>query len=97
PYRVHGARLLAADPVEADPGREARRPSPTRMPARHLDLRRVRPQTRGDQVALPDRRVQARFDVGYRRPAAPADPTRDQTVQGGLPQEGGSRARVRPT
>ena len=93
---VRRARLPAADPAAADAGREARRASAALLRARRVDLRRVGPQARRDEVAVPDRRVQARLNVGCGRPPAPADPARDEAVESGLPEASRSRARVRP-
>ena len=53
--------------------------------ARRVAVRRGRLQAQGDEVALPDRRVQARQPVGQGRPAAPADPARDSALEGPLP------------
>ena len=87
---VHDAcmdrEVAASDRAAQDTGRQARRaqaadaastasgasPEPTTNAAR--------------QVALPDRRVQARVGLDQGRPAAPADPARDAALEGPLPR-----------
>src|ERR1022692_3990511 len=50
----------------------------------------------GNQVALPNRRVQARVRVGQGRQAAPPDPARDAALEGRVLRASVGRARVRP-
>jgi len=50
---------------------------------------------KGDEVALPDRGVQARVGVGQGRPPAPAHPTPHEAVARPLQQPWSRRARVR--
>ena len=69
---------LPDHPAARDAGRQARRAQAAVLRARRVDVRRDRLQAEGHQVALPDRRVQAGVDVDQGRPAAPADPARDE-------------------
>src|SRR4051794_3835387 len=59
---------------------QARRPPRADVPARNVDIRRSGLQAARHQVALPDRRVQARLNVDQGRPSAPADPARLQAL-----------------
>jgi hypothetical protein len=53
--------------------------------ARHVDVRRVRRQAAGVQVALPGQHLRTRVHVGQGRPAAHPDPAHHRTVEGALP------------
>jgi hypothetical protein len=61
-----------------------------------LDVRRCRLQAQGNQVALPDERVQARLQLGQGRPPQPARPPLVQAVRPALRGPRRRRARVRP-
>jgi hypothetical protein len=62
---------------------------------RPVALRRSRRQARREQVALPDRRLQARVGLDQGLPAAPADPARDARLHRPLPSPRFRRAGVR--
>jgi Transposase DDE domain len=52
-------------------------------------------QAQGDQVALPDRRMRTRLNVGQGQPPAPTDPARDGALREALSLTRSRRARVR--
>jgi hypothetical protein len=62
---------------------------------RRVAIRRSRLPAQGDQVALPDRRMQARLGVDQGRPPAPADPARDSPLDRPLPRRAAVGARAR--
>jgi hypothetical protein len=96
PRRLRGQRRSPDRPAQGDGGRKARSRSAADLRARRLDFRRSRLQAEGDDVALPDRRVLARLNVGQGRPAAPADPARDEAVRIAAARTRRGRAHLRP-
>jgi hypothetical protein len=83
---VRRAGLPADHPLEGNRSGEGGEASAAVLRAWRVALRRVRPQARRVEVALPDRGVQARFDLDQSRPPAPASTPRDEAVEGPLPK-----------
>ncbi len=75
--RVHGPRRRPGHRAPRDGARQARRAQAPDVRARRVDVRWHRLQAPRDEVALPDRGVPARLDVGQGRSAASAHPARD--------------------
>ncbi len=96
PRRLQRPWRLPRHAASQDPGRRARGSQAARLRTRRVDVRRYRLQASGNQMALPDRRVQAEVDVRQGRPNAPADPAPHGAVQGALQQPWSRGARVRP-
>jgi hypothetical protein len=80
-----GSRSAAADRPTQQPA-ALRNDAPTLL---------IRLRARREQVALADRRVQARVGLDQGQPPAPADPARDAPLRGSLPSPRRCRARVR--
>ena len=81
------------DPAAQDARRQARAStSPRRCEHGEWRFAGADRKREATQVALPDRRVQARVRVDQGRPAAPADPARDAALEGPLPRPRVGRA-----
>src|SRR4051812_13752348 len=90
------ARDVRSDhPASPDHRSRSRRPQAADVRTRNVALRGVRLQARREQVALPDRRVQACLSLNQGEPPAPADPARNASLHGSLPPPRLGRARVR--
>ena len=73
PRRVRGTRLPTDRAAEENPGRQDREAPCARLRARPVDICGCRLQAEADQVALPNRSVQARLRLAQSLSAAPAD------------------------
>jgi hypothetical protein len=69
-------------PLRQTPGVRLGQHKPPDVRARRMARRWIGLRARREQVALPDRRVQARLRLDQGRPAAPADPARDAPLHG---------------
>src|SRR6478609_5895392 len=87
--------MPAADPAPGNARREARRRCAAVLLTWRVDVRGIGSEARSFEVALSDRRVQARFDLDQGRPSAPADPSQLEALEGRLPKARLCRARVR--
>jgi Transposase DDE domain len=75
-------------PAQVDGERGQRAAQTTEVPARRVDLRRIRHQAWRVEVALPDRQVRTQVGVGQGRPAAHPHPPHHRPVEGDLPHPG---------